>query len=669
MLNLLVLLVAALLALGVAGAVRHGLGRFIAAGCLAVAAGFSIIAIAALATAGADTLILALGPPGAAFTLALDHLSAWFLLLLGLAGMAASVFAMADAQKTAPRVVAAYPLFLAAMAITLLAADGLTLLLGFEAMSFASWVLVAHGHVDPANRLAARLYLSFALTSGVLIAAALALWAAGGGVSFAALRAAPPEGWRAAAILLLVLAGAGSKAGLVPLHGWLPLAHPAAPGHVSALMSAAMVKIAIYVMARLLLDCAGPSQPLWWGVPLIAAGAASAVLGALRAALEEDTKVILACSTIENVGLIVAALGLAAVLRAADLGALSALAMGAALLHALGHAVFKCGLFLAAAAVLTGAGSRRLDSLGGLIHAMPVTAAACLAMAASAAALPPLAGFSGEWMLLQSLLAGWRVGPLPMQVGLAATVALVGLAAALAAAAMVRFWGLVFLGRPRGPRSAAALEAPPLARAALVGCAAASVLFGLIPGPLLALADGAVRQAVRHGPGAQAGYWAIWPGDGATAYAAPVIAVLLAVTVAAIVWAVGRRSPAGHAIGPAWGCGFIPPGPELPFGDPLAQPSAAGLAQPLRRMLGATLLGAREQVTMPEPGDPAPASIQAGFADPSFTRLLEPLARLRDRLADKADRLRDMTLRQCLSLTFGAVVALLALVAWLESGA
>ena len=147
------------------------------------------------------------------------------------------------------------------------------------------------------------------------------------------------------------------------------------------------------------------------------------------------------------------------------------------------------------------------------------------------------------------------------------------------------------------------------------------------------------------------------------------MAILLVVAIAGLAWLMARRSPAGHAIGPAWGCGFLPAGADLPFGDPLAQPSAAGFAQPLRRMLGASLLGAREAVTMPEPGDASPARIDAGFADPSFAGMLAPLARLRDALADTADRLRDMTLRQCLSLTFGATVALLALVAWLESGA
>ncbi len=665
-LSLALTLVLGLGLLGSAGAAMPRRGVVVAGGTVLASLGFTVVALVALAKGGVATLTLPIGPPGMSLAFALDGLSAWFLLLLGLTGAASALYAMAEAGAAPPRVVAGFPLFLAAMAVTLLAADGLTLLLGFEAMSLASFVLVAYGHADAGNRRAAGLYLGFALASGLMLAAAFGLW---GGVGFAALRAAPPEGWRAAVILGLVLAGAGGKAGLVPLHGWLPLAHPAAPGHVSALMSAAMVKVALYVMARLLLDCAGPAQPLWWGVPLLVVGVASAVLGALRAALETDTKVVLACSTIENVGLITASFGLAAIFRSADLGALSALAMGAGLLHALGHAVFKCGLFLAAAAVLTGAGSRRIDSLGGLIHTMPFTAGCTLVVAAAAAALPPLAGFSGEWLLLQSMLAGWRIGPLPLQVTLAASVALAGLAAALAAAAMVRFFGLVFLGRPRGPRSAAAMEAPPLARAAIAGCAAASLVFGLIPGPLLSLGADAVRQAVRQAPGTQSGIFALWPGDGATAYAAPLVGLLLVVAIAGLVWLMTRHAPAGHAIGPAWGCGFIPAGPDLPCGDPLAQPSAAGFAQPLRRMLGATLLGARETVAMPEPGEATPARIDAGFADPSFAWMLTPLAKLRDVTADRADRLRDMTLRQCLSLTFGAVVALLALIAWLESGA
>jgi formate hydrogenlyase subunit 3/multisubunit Na+/H+ antiporter MnhD subunit len=314
--------------------------------CLVLAAG----GIAGLVGA-AEAMALPFGPPWGAMRLALDPLSAWFLLILGLCGLAASAFAFGHVKgPEAPRRLVPYPLFLAGMGLTLLAADGFTLVLGFELMSFASWVLVAHEHEQAENRRAARLYLGFAALGGAGLILCFGLLAAGAsaGAGFDALRAAPPDGLRALAILLLVVIGAGSKAGLVPLHVWLPLAHPAAPSHVSALMSAAMTKVALYVLARVVFDLAGPGQPLFWGAVLMALGLASAIMGALRAALEEDTKTLLACSTIENIGLITLGLGLALAFRAADLGALSAVAAGAALLHALNHAMFKTLLFLGA---------------------------------------------------------------------------------------------------------------------------------------------------------------------------------------------------------------------------------------------------------------------------------------------------------------------------------
>ena len=226
---------------------------------------------------GPATLTLPFGPPWGAMRLALDPLSAWFLLILGLCGVAASAFAFGHVTgPEAARRLVPYPLFLAGMALTLLAADGFTLVLGFELMSFASWVLVAHEHEQAENRRAARLYLGFAALGGAALILCFGLLAAGAsaGAGFAALRAAPPDGLRALAILVLVLIGAGSKAGLVPLHVWLPLAHPAAPSHVSALMSAAMTKVALYVLARVVFDLAGPAQPLFWGAVLMALGLA-----------------------------------------------------------------------------------------------------------------------------------------------------------------------------------------------------------------------------------------------------------------------------------------------------------------------------------------------------------------------------------------------------------
>jgi formate hydrogenlyase subunit 3/multisubunit Na+/H+ antiporter MnhD subunit len=665
------LLLLALLVVAAAAAVplaRAGRGAALAHGAsLLASAGFAGIALAALADgASAEAAILA--TPFGALRLALDGLSAWFLLILGLAGACSALWALGQEGGAPPRVCVAYPLFLAGMALTLLAADGLTLLLGFEAMSLASWVLVAARHDSAGNRRAARLYLVFAVLAAACLVPALGLMAGpGGDLSFAALRANPPQGWTAALVLVLVVAGAGAKAGLVPLHAWLPLAHPAAPSHVSALMSAAMTKVALYVAARLLLDLAGPAQPLWWGVPLLAIGAASAVLGALRANLEEEGKTLLACSTIENVGLIAVGLGLAACFRAADLGALAALAAGAALLHALAHALFKTLLFLGMGEVAQAAASRSLDRLGGLIHPMPVTAACVLVGAAAAASLPPLSGFASEWLLLQALLAAWRVGDLGFQLLLLIAAALVALAAALAAAAMVRFYGLVFLGRPRTPRAAGAEDAGPAARAALLFAAALTVLFGLIPGPLLGLAGGAQRLLVREGMETRSGLFAIGAGDGAGSYAPFGLVLLLALAGAALWWGVKRPAKAEPARGPAWDCGFRAPPPHLPFGDPLTQPSAAGLGQPLRRMLGTSLLGARESVTMPEPGDAAPARIEAGFREPSFALILAPLDAAREAVVARVERLRDLSIRQCLMLPFGTLVALLLLVAWLEA--
>ncbi len=662
-----------LLALAAAPAGRRPGGFGAAAvhgGCLGVCLGFVLLAVLAMLPGGAEpaTLALPLGPPWAPALLALDGLSAWFLLLLGLSGAAASLFALGHPPGP-PRALPPYPLFLAGMALTLAAGDAFTLLLGFELMSLASWALVAADHARAENRRAARLYLVFAAVSGACLIPAFGLLAAGAGgaLDFAALRAAPPEGWRAAAILALGLAGAGAKAGLVPLHAWLPLAHPAAPSHVSALMSGAMTKVALYVLARLLLDLCGPAQPAWWGLPLILLGAASALLGALRANLEADTKTLLACSTIENVGLVALGLGLALAFRGADLAPLAALAAGAALFHALAHGVFKTLLFLAAGAVAHAAGSRALDRLGGLIHAMPVTAACALLGALAAASLPPLSGFAGEWLLLQALIAGWRIGDIGFQVGTAAAAAVAAMAAALAAAAMVRMFGLVFLGRPRAPRGAGAHEVSAAERWAMILPAGLTVLLGLFPGTVLALAAPALARLLGPGvPPVVAGGLALSAGEGHGAYAPLAAALLLALGAGALVLLVRRRSPLAAARGPVWNCGFRDPPAHLVFGDPLTQPSAGGMAQPLRRMLGETLLGARERVEMPEPGETRPARHESGFEDPSHPLLLRPLARLRDRLAEATDGLGALTLRRALSLSFGALVALLLMLAWLE---
>jgi hypothetical protein len=318
-----------------------------------------------------------------------------------------------------------------------------------------------------------------------------------------------------------------------------------APSHVSAVMSGAMTKVALYVIARCVFDLMGPAQPFWIGAPLVVLGAASAVIGALRANLEDDTKTLLACSTIENVGLVAIGLGLALAFRGADLPALAALAAAAALLHALNHAVFKTLLFLAAGEVLHGAGVARDRPAGrpGAAHAghglggagggggcggAAAALGLCLGMAAAA-------GFAGG-------VAGRRPG-LPRWARRAAT-AVAALATALAAAAMVRFWGLVFLGRPRTPRAAGAAEDAGLARWALLIPAGLTVVLGLLPGVALDLAEPALRlMAGAAAP--RAGMLVVGAAEGGARYWPLLVAVLLAAAVGAVLWVVRRRAPSG----------------------------------------------------------------------------------------------------------------------------
>ncbi|MBC7431765.1 MAG: hydrogenase 4 subunit B [Rubritepida sp.] len=645
MLTALCLVLAALAVLVLPAAL--GLAVVLRAGCSAAMAGLAALSVAALLWPSFAVLALPFGPPWAAALLALDPLSAWFTLLLGLTGCFAALLIV-----PAPRAeLVGFPLFLLGMALALTAADGFTLLLGFEAMSLASWAMLH-------DRRAARLYLIFAVFGGGCLMAALGLLSAGSGsLGFAALRAAPPEGWTAVAVLLLVLPGVAAKAGLAPLHLWLPLAHPAAPGHVSALMSAVMVKVALYVLLRLIFDICGPAQASWWGVPLLLAGAASALLGALRANMEVDSKAILACSTIENVGLIAVGLGLALMFRGADMAVPAALAMSGALLHVLTHGLFKCLLFLGVAVAQAQAGSRRVDGLGGLLHNMPVLGWTMLVGALSAAAIPPLAGFASEWLLLQALLGAWRTGDALSQFAARPARALVAGGVARGAAAMLRLWGLVFLGRPRSPRVAGAEDA---GRAALILPAALCLLLGLFPAVGLGLLHPVLAQWLGPEAVVPASLFGLTAGDAGASYLVLPAAFLLVAFAVAL-----GRTGRGHATAPAWDCGFLAPPPHLPFGDPATQPSGPGFAQPIARMLGRPLLAAREAVAAPGPGSMAPALHEARAADPTW-RALAALRRARHSITLQADRLRGLSIRHALGLIFATLVLLLAVLAGLE---
>lgn len=653
MLTTLCLLLAALLLLVLPAAL--GMVAVLRLGTALVMAGMAVLAVLALLWPSAEVLALPLGPPWAAALLALDPLSAWFLLLLGLAGAFASLMVASGPRHE----LVGFVLFLFGMALCITAADGFSLLLGFEAMSLASWATLH-------ERRAARLYLVFAIFGGGCLMGALGLLSAGAGsLGFAALRAAPPEGLAAVAVLALVLLGAGAKAGLVPLHLWLPLAHPAAPAHVSALMSAVMVKVALYVILRLVFDLCGPAQASFWGMPLLLMGAASALLGALRANLENDTKAILACSTIENVGLIAAGLGLALMFRGADMAVPAALALAGALLHVLNHGLFKCLLFLGAGAVLEQAGQRRLDALGGLLHNMPVLGWAMLVGALSAAAVPPLSGFASEWLLLQALLGAWRTGDALFQFAALVALAMVAMAVALGAAAMLRLWGLVFLGRPRSPRVAGAEDLSGMGRAALLLPAALCLLLGVFPALALALMQPVLAQWLGPAAPVPGGFFGLSAGDAGARYMVLPAGLLLAVLALALWRGAQWRGGGGATRAPAWDCGFTAPPAHLPFGNPATQPSGEGFSQPISRMLAGPLLAARWQVAVPPPGSLAPARYAAASADPTW-RALTALRAARHAVSQRVDGFRALSVRHALGLMFATLVLLLAVLAGLE---
>jgi hydrogenase-4 component B len=664
------LVVAALLTLGVAGWLVRGQIGWPSPAILALCGVGGSLAFAEVVGAAPPGLLhLPVGLPGSGMDLALDGLSGFFLLLLFVLASAASAFVLHQPEeRTAPFL----PVLIAGMAFTLLAGDAFTLLLALGLMSLACWALVLTHCDDDQVRDAALLHIGIASFGAISMIGALALLAPNlpsgfPGLGFAAMRTAPPDGWRAIAVLILVLLGAGSTAGLVPLHVSLPPAHAAAPSHVSALLSGAMTNVALYVLIRVLFDLVGRAQPGWWGVPLLIIGAGSAVLGALRANLEPDMKSVLACSTIGYVGLIVIGLGVALIARGADLIPLASLALAAALLLALAHGLFTSLLFLAAGAVHEAADTNLLHRLGGLIRGMPVTTACVLAGAAGMAALPPGPGFAGIWLLFQSVLAGPRIAGLSLQIMFAVVAALIALAVGLAATAAVRLVGVAFLGRPRIPRTAAAEEVGRSAQASMIGLAILAMFVGLFPGSVLALAGPALRRLLDADITDRIGVLTMAAQAGGAGYSPLAITALLALAGAGAIAAWRLRGVRGERRAPTWESGFAAPPPWLPFGDPATQYGAASFSHILRRVLGGPVLEAREFVERPHPGETAAARVRIAMRDPAEPRLFAPLARLTTAASLRLDALHTLTVRRALAVMFVALVLFLAALAWVES--
>lgn len=638
----------------------------------ALAAVYPICIIAAAVTAGASLAALLadthsgfrlpLGLPIIGLHVKLDALSAFFSLIVNLGVLTTAIYGMGlDRDRDlSGRVEPFFPAYALAMNLVLIAGDAFGFLFSWELMSLTSWVLVVSHHRDAGNRHAGHVYLVMAaIGTASLLFAFGGLAGASGNYAFDAIRAVPPGPLVSGLVLAGAIFGAGSKAGIAPLHAWLPLAHPAAPSHVSALMSGVMTKVAIYGLIRIVFDLLG-TPVWWWALPFLLLGAATAVLGLLYAVLDHDLKRVLAYSTVENIGIIFVGLGMALAFRASGLTAAAAVAMAATLLHCLNHSWFKSLLFLGAGAVLHATGRRDFDGLGGLIHRMPVTAAFWLVGAMSISALPPFNGFVSEWLLFQAVLAGPQFPEPILRFMSPAVGAMLALAAALAAACFVRAFGIVYLGRPRSNEAAGAHETARPQQVAMALLAGLCLLGGLFGGvmvsaiqPLLQTLAGAPLPAVGTGPTP----FSLVAFDAARSiYDAPTITIFLLISGTLTVMLVHRISSRRTRLGPAWDCGFPDP-------SPLTQYSASSFSQPLRRVYGSTVFGASETVDMPQPGDNRAARFTVRLRDYAWELLYAAPARAVLRMSERLNALQFLTIRTYLMLMFSALIVLLLIAA------
>lgn len=576
------------LAIGLAGLARPRRITFIARVLFPLDAAVALvvggIGLAALG-APAEIAKLAIGLPQLPFHLRLDSLSAVFVLLLGAFSAGVSIFAAGyfrAGEGTAPGVLGFfYHLFLASMLMVVLADDAYAFMVAWETMAIASFFLVTSNHKHEEIRRAGYLYLLVAHVGAIAILLSFGVMTGGAGdYTFAGMRAQQLSPFWGSVAFLLALFGFGAKAGLLPVHVWLPEAHPAAPSPVSALMSGVMLKTAIYGLLRVAFDLVGMTL-WWWGVVTLALGLVTAFFGVLYATVQSDMKRLLAYSSIENIGLLTVGIGLALIFHAYRMEVLAALALVAVLYHCLAHAGFKSLLFLCTGSVLHATKERSLGKLGGLIRVMPWVAGLALAGVIAGAGLPPLSGFVSEWLLLQAFLFSPALPHSWLNLLVPLAAAVVVLVAALAGFALVKFYGIIFLGQMREPALAQAHDAGLLERLGLLWLAGLTLALGVLPQPLLLKLDAVVQQLIGKGLADRldaAGWWLLAPIAPERASYAPLIFLsVILVTLLLGRWLVHTLYHGRVRRATAWDCGYV-------FVGARAQDTAEGFSQPIRRI-------------------------------------------------------------------------------------
>jgi hydrogenase-4 component B len=525
----------------------------------------------------------------------------------------------------------------------------------------AAYFLVVFDHESAEARKAGLLYFLMSRSgTGMLLVGFLMLASAAGSLDFPALHGIgqqlPPS--RSAIAFLLLFVGFGVKAGIIPVHIWLPAAHPVAPSNVSALMSGILIKAGIYGMARLFFDFYG-TVPVWAGMIVLVVGVVSGLLGVLWALMEHDLKRLLAYHSIENIGIILMGFGSALLFRSFGHPQLAALALVAGLFHTLNHALFKCLLFLGAGGVVHATHTRNMEEMGGLIRRMPSTAVYFLIGAIAISGLPPLNGFVSEWFTYQALLAGFGATPALTRVAFPIAGALLALTAALAAACFVKAFGITFLALPRSEQAGNAQEVSRSMRSGMAILALTCVLLGLGATWFLPVFDSitqgvfgfAVSQDLVAGNGLLLTAGSMGHGSVSTAVMALALVALGAVPL--LLWLLwGRKSP--RVSGPTWDCG-------LPGLTAENEYTATAFSKPLRMIFAALFRPRREIQTEFEVSAYYPTAIRfESEIEPTFeTHIYGPLRELVLWVASRMRRVQAGSLHLYLAYVFITLILLL----------
>jgi hydrogenase-4 component B len=632
-------------------------------GASAIAAGISTLLYGAV-----HTQVLPLGLPWLRWHTQLDPLSGFFMVVVGIVTVAVSLYGPGYVReyehgKQPLSVLGLFTgLFLAGMLLVLLASDAFAFMVAWELMSLSSYFLVAYQHQNAPNRRAAFVYLLMAHVGALVILLAFGVLAGfSGNFTFEAMRVSGLSPTWSSIAFTLALMGFGMKAGLVPVHAWLPEAHPVAPSHISALMSGVMLKVAIYGLIRFVYDLL-PTMHWGWGLAMLLIGAASALLGVLYALMQQDLKKLLAYSSVENVGIIFMGLGLSVIFLATDDRVLGVLGFVAALYHILNHAVFKGLLFMGAGAILQSSHERNLDRMGGLIQRLPQTAVLFLVGSLAISALPPLNGFVSEWLTFQAALQAGNLDSGVLRSVIPITAAMLALTGALSAATFVKVYGVAFLGQARTRHVRHAREVHVGMRIGMGLLAVLCLVLGILPGTVIGIMQPVLEMVIGVGlPAASARGW-LWltpVSSKAGSYAGTLVlcGILLAWGISYLVLHPRRRrNPIRRA--QAWDCGFGSLTARMQY-------TSTSFSMPVRRIFHPVWEineQVEENMEAAQPLRVQSIRHQLQIGDRSWKVLYEPVAHWVQWAARRISRIQTGSIRAYLSYSFFTLLLLLWLI-------